>query len=596
VPFILAHTAPGDLVLDTFAGTGSTGIAAALCAVVPSRADNEQPVISGPRRAFLTDIGVLPHLIGSVTLDPPDPQEFEQAAREILGALRTRCGRMYAVIDPNGTVGELRHAVWTEHLFCPRCQLEMRFWESAVSVHPPAIRDRILCQCGHNFRSAAAKRVIEDYFDPLTQEWRQRRVRSLAWVCGVSGSTTWQRPVETSDIDVLSDISDDALRAIVPKVEVINPGAMELYRSGYHFGLKYLHDFYTRRNLATIASAWQLVSADQSSLGRSLRLWLSSYNATHSTIMTRIVAKKSAKELVVTGAQPAALYVSSIPVEKNILRGLERKLNSFVKSFTALRQSGPSKSTYVLASATQLPLPNHSVDYVFIDPPFGDNIQYSEVNRLAEAWLGKFTDSSTEIIVSRGTGKSVERYGDLMEAAFRELHRVLKPSAYLTLVFHSSQMDVWHAVEAAWRSAGFDLSATSTLSKSQGSFKQVTTRNAVSQDLVILLERRPQGASEQLMLPSEPRVEVRESINRLVTNLPLSGPGVELRSKQHLYSQTVSAALIAGVPLAIGAAEFYDLLVTYFDEKQGLYYIREQSRDAGTVGDVVPTEPVGQKR
>src|SRR5688572_24307719 len=32
VPFLLAHTRPGDTVFDGFAGTGSTGLAAVLCA------------------------------------------------------------------------------------------------------------------------------------------------------------------------------------------------------------------------------------------------------------------------------------------------------------------------------------------------------------------------------------------------------------------------------------------------------------------------------------------------------------------------------------------------------------------------------------
>ena len=52
-----------------------------------------------------------------------------------------------------------------------------------------------------------------------------------------------------------------------------------------------------------------------------LKLLLLSYNATHCTLMTRVVAKKNAKDFVLTGAQSGVLYISKLPVEKNIILG-----------------------------------------------------------------------------------------------------------------------------------------------------------------------------------------------------------------------------------------------------------------------------------
>jgi 16S rRNA G966 N2-methylase RsmD len=36
-------------------------------------------------------------------------------------------------------------------------------------------------------------------------------------------------------------------------------------------------------------------------------------------------------------------------------------------------------------------VPDNAVDYVFVDPPFGNNIMYSELSFLYEAWLSVFT-------------------------------------------------------------------------------------------------------------------------------------------------------------------------------------------------------------
>jgi hypothetical protein len=51
-----------------------------------------------------------------------------------------------------------------------------------------------------------------------------------------------------------------------------------------------------------------------------LKLLILSYNATHSTLMTRIVVKRGQPDFVLTGAQSGVLYVSGLPVEKTSLK------------------------------------------------------------------------------------------------------------------------------------------------------------------------------------------------------------------------------------------------------------------------------------
>src|SRR6202034_787652 len=107
----------------------------------------------------------------------------------------------------------------------------------------------------------------------------------------------------------------------------------DLYRAGYHTGIKKLHHFYTRRNFLAIATLWELVDEFEPDLRDALRLQILSYNSTHSTLMTRVVVKKNQTDFVLTGLQSGVLYVSGLPVEKNVLEGITRKGKSFVDAF-----------------------------------------------------------------------------------------------------------------------------------------------------------------------------------------------------------------------------------------------------------------------
>jgi 16S rRNA G966 N2-methylase RsmD len=52
-------------------------------------------------------------------------------------------------------------------------------------------------------------------------------------------------------------------------------------------------------------------------------------------------------------------------------------------------------------TCSQLSIPDDSVDYIFTDPPFGENKYYADLNYLVESWHGVLTDADPEAIVDR---------------------------------------------------------------------------------------------------------------------------------------------------------------------------------------------------
>ena len=72
--------------------------------------------------------------------------------------------------------------------------------------------------------------------------------------------------------------------------------------------------------------------------------------------------------LAVTSAQPGVLYISGLPVEKNVFDGLRRKLATVGKAFDIVHGRRGVVQVHQQSSC-QVELPDASIDYVFTDSP-----------------------------------------------------------------------------------------------------------------------------------------------------------------------------------------------------------------------------------
>lgn len=547
--FVAAHTSPGDTVLDVFAGSGTTGLAVRLCEN-PTEAMRAQarglglPVEWGPRSAVLYELSVVGALLAQTMCNPPDPAEFAAAAARVVASASDRLGWIYTAEDPGGAPGSIRHMIWTDVLVCESCDTETPFWELAVAREPLGLRKMAPCPgCGAYIATSSAERAIEQAIDPITGDDMVQRVRRLAHVYGRSGRRSWQRPPNDNDLRLIDRVSTTPIPDVVPSAP-IRWG--DLHRSGYHQGIDRIHNFYTRRNLIALGTLWEEVEHQPVHLRDALRLLLLSYNTSHSTLMTRVVVKHGMNDFVLTGAQSGVLYVSSLPVEKNVFSGVARKVETFRRAFMASHGCSGAVSV-VNGSSTRLDLPDGAIDYVFTDPPFGGFIPYAEINQINEAWLGTLTDVANEAIVSPAQGKDVTQYGALMKDVFGEVSRVMKEDAMATVVFHSSKPDVWDALGEAFNSADLAVRRTSVLDKTQVSFKQVVSDGSTRGDAIFLLS---QGQRSSISIPDHLRATITELRDQ-------HGSGL---SSQHLYSRYVARCIEDGHPVLVTSNAFYDEL------------------------------------
>lgn len=280
---------------------------------------------------------------------------------------------------------------------------------------------------------------------------------------------------------------------------------------------------------------------------------------------------------------PGVLYIASMVQEKNFVDVLARKLRSFEQVLPVLSKiAGDNLCGTQSTGALSSTMADESVDYIFIDPPFGGNIMYSEGSFLWETQLAVWTNQRSEAVESSYQKKTIEDYKQLMTCCFRELHRILKSGHWMTVEFSNTQAAVWNSIQTALADAGFVVANVSALDKKQGGFKAVTTPTAVKQDLVISAYK-PDGAfEERFQKKAETEEGVWEFVRAHLQYLPVTKQQggilqfVPERDPRILFDQMVAYYVRKGYPVPVSSQEFRTGLTQRFVERDGMYFQADQ--------------------
>jgi len=318
---------------------------------------------------------------------------------------------------------------------------------------------------------------METVYDRALSLTTQKRKQVPVLISYSIGKKRYKKRPDTEDLALISRVEN----ADIP---YWHPAQLFMFKKGnwgdlqrnYHDGTTHTHHFYTRRNLLTLAAFFDRVVVAK---GRQRLLLTSWFTSTHTRLhrMNRYMPQHRRH----VGPLSGTLYLSYLPVEISPLYFVPQKLRRY------LGITFPSTHQCILEtrSASVISLPDDTIDYIFTDPPFGDNLPYAELNFLWESWLKTYTNTTEEIIVSKIQRKGLAEYQRLMEQCFREAYRVLKPGRWMTVEFHNSRNAIWNAIQEALLRAGFVIADVRTLDKRKGTTKQLTyTGGAVKQDLI----------------------------------------------------------------------------------------------------------------
>ncbi len=119
----------------------------------------------------------------------------------------------------------------------------------------------------------------------------------------------------------------------------------------------------------------------------------------------------------------------------------------------------------VCGSSDKTVMPDGSVDMVITDPPYFDNVHYSELADFFHAWLRQlrpfegYPDASTTRASSEVQSADAAEFGSAIEAVWREAARVMKDTGLLAFTFHQARQEGWEAVVKALKAAGLIVTA-----------------------------------------------------------------------------------------------------------------------------------------
>ncbi|MBI1799723.1 MAG: DUF1156 domain-containing protein [Candidatus Eisenbacteria bacterium] len=207
-----------------------------------------------------------------------------------------------------------------------------------------------------------------------------------------------------------------------------------------------------------------------------------------------------------------------------------------------------------LGTATGLPqLADGSITAVVVDPPYADNVQYSELADFFYVWLKRTQghrrpewfstylcehDQEAVVNVSRhreGDGKPGRKgardgsakeakikahafYQNLMTETFRECHRILRDEGALTVMFTHKKQEAWEALFASLIRAGFTITATWPVkTESEHSLHQAK-KNAAQSTVILVARKRPKGGGTGYFdsgMQSQIREKARNTAARL---------------------------------------------------------------------------------
>lgn len=141
-------------------------------------------------------------------------------------------------------------------------------------------------------------------------------------------------------------------------------------------------------------------------------------------------------------------------------------------------------------------IPDKYVDFIVTDPPFFDNVNYSELADFFYVWLKRVLPNEKYMMYSSTRSNSEvqdtnsESFCKKLKDVFTEGNRVLKDEGLLIFTYHHSKTDGWISVYKAIKLAGFEIVNTFPIkSEMSVSVPIMQSRTPINYDLIFVCRK-----------------------------------------------------------------------------------------------------------
>ena len=554
--YVRHYTEEGDLVLDTFCGSGGTALAA---------------LMEG-RKAVAIDRSPAATFITKNYCTPVDVEELKEAfaelkrkvAPEIEWLYETRCDRCEGKATTNFTL-------YSQVFQCSRCMNKVALFDcvdvegQTAKGKPKKVKVCPHCyQRGHRevIRSQSQKfgsvPVLVNYIclegcEPTKSERRRN-----------DADPKKRKYFEDYELSKLSAIEAEDMPYWYPKGYDMTGFSRYQRDALYYYNISEVSDLFTKRNLRALAAYYDAANKFSSSDIRDvIKFGLNSIVLAMSRMQGYVEDPRFPNQLM-----RGTYYIPQISREYPVHDWLDGKLKNLIAGYHRISEEATGQPV-VISTQSALDMSNvttASVDYIFTDPPYSGTQQYGELNFVWEAWLNFDTHwQDEEIIVNEVRGKTESDWAEMMRQAMAECYRILKPGRWLSLCYHDTSEGTWALIQDIMAEVGFLVDKSESalfISAKQKSFNQLNADKVNKRDLVINFRKPKPGevASALTITGEEDETTFNEKVRAVIRDFLTASPGA---TKDRVYDEVVSRMVRAG---SMEAHDFNELLAQVADQ------------------------------
>ena len=261
----------------------------------------------------------------------------------------------------------------------------------------------------------------------------------------------------------------------------------KFYKDRFSYkGVEKVSDLFTQRNLRALEILWSAIDGFESTQNAYLKLALS-----NTLLHASILKSERVRPLGVNN-----YWIPDDHIEENVWWRFTDRVSKLAKSKKAITSEQVYRphaiSDYKVLNQSSLRIPaitKESIDYVFMDPPYGDAIQYSELSFVWNTWLGFSYDTEEEVIVNPVQNKGNSSYLELLDSSLKEVFRILKVNSYATVAFHTRDVNLWLGLAEILGRNGFSLHSINAFPPKGNPFTRNWAKFSPKTDIYITVKK-----------------------------------------------------------------------------------------------------------
>ncbi|MFX0061481.1 MAG: DUF1156 domain-containing protein [Candidatus Hermodarchaeota archaeon] len=301
--------------------------------------------------------------------------------------------------------------------------------------------------------------------------------------------------------------------------------------SNAYYGLRDWNDFYNNRQLVVLATFFkklqelypQVCKEHDTEYAKAIVTYLglaidrlADYNSVLSTWLVRQLPSKIAHVFVRPTLSMAWGYAESNPFGESSGSWVII-LDYLLKSVEMCCKVTSDPAIVHLASATNLPYENDYFEAIITDPPYWDNMSYSDLSDFFYVLLKRsigflypdvfrtpLTPKSNEIVhnprrFNRDKTQATSFFVTQLTQAFKEGYRVLKPDGIFVIMFTHKSTSAWKSLIQSLMVAGFVVSASWPVHTERAYRLRAMGSAAVGSTIFLVCRKKPKRIKSGLV-------------------------------------------------------------------------------------------------